>query len=151
MEDSVKIPWGPSTAPALRALKAIDARYQLTRADTHLRARMEDVAAKKMLLLSVIVLVVGQDVTVTSQESLVKQWLASRESKQMSCVIMVVTVSTLAIHTFVNALLTIPGAIVKIKWTNVKTTLVTMVPPAGHMLVVTSVIVCQAILDRTVR
>lgn len=51
----------------------------------------------------------------------------------------VVTVSTLVIHTFVNALLTTPGAIVKFKWTNVKTNLVTMVPPAGHMLVVTSV------------
>lgn len=57
----------------------------------------------------------------------------------MSFATMVVTASTLAIHTFVNALLTTLGAIVEYKWTNVKTNLVAMVPPAGHMLAGTSV------------
>lgn len=47
--------------------------------------------------------------------------------------------STLEIPTFANVLLTILEAIVKIKWTNVKTNLVVMAPLAGHMLEATSV------------
>lgn len=52
---------------------------------------------------------------------------------------MVVIVSTLGIPTFVNVLLIILEAIVKVKWTNVKINHVAMAPPAGHMLAGTSV------------
>lgn len=51
----------------------------------------------------------------------------------MSFATMVVTVSTLGTLTSVNVLLTTLGAIVKAKWTTVKTNPVAMVPPAGAM------------------
>lgn len=52
---------------------------------------------------------------------------------------MVVTVLTLGIPTIVNVLLTTLEAIVKVKWIIVRTNLVAMAPPAGHMSAGTSV------------
>ena len=52
---------------------------------------------------------------------------------------MVVTVSTLGIHTIVNVLLTTLEAIAKAKWTTVKTNPAAMAPPAEDMLAGTSV------------
>lgn len=57
----------------------------------------------------------------------------------MNCATTVVTVSTLGIATIVNAQLTILVAIVKAKWTTVKTNPVAMAPPAGDMWEGTSV------------
>lgn len=51
-------------------------RLQSTGADVHLPAKMEDAVAKRMLPLSVNVLMAGLDVTVTSIGSPVKQLLA---------------------------------------------------------------------------
>lgn len=150
-EASVKMPWSLSVAPAPRALPATAARHQLIGAGAHLRAKMEDVVARKMLPLSVIVATAGQDATVISQECPVRQLLAREGSRQMSYATMVVTVSTLGIPTTVNAILTTLAAIAKVKWTTVKTNLVAMAPPVGDMWEDTSVIVCQAILDRTAR
>lgn len=57
----------------------------------------------------------------------------------MNSATMVVTVSTVGILTIVNVPLTTLEAIVKAKWTTVKTNPATMVPPAGDMWAVTSV------------
>jgi len=57
----------------------------------------------------------------------------------MNYAIMVATVSTRGIPIIVNVPLTTLEAIVKVKWTTVKANLVTMAPPAGDMLAVTSV------------
>lgn len=51
----------------------------------------------------------------------------------MSYATMGVTVSTLAMPTIVNVLLTTPEAIVKAKWITVKTNPVAMAPLAGDM------------------
>lgn len=51
-------------------------RHQLIGADAHLPAKMEDVAARKMLPLSATVLMAGLDVTVTSLGSHVRPLLA---------------------------------------------------------------------------
>lgn len=151
MEASVKMPSSPSVAPAQRATLAPAARHQLTGADAHLPAKMEDAVAKRMLPLSVTVLMAGLDVTVTYPGFLVRQLLAIEGSRQMSYATTVVTVSTLGMPTIVNALLTTLEAIAKAKWTTVKTNPAAMAPPAGDMWEGTSVIVCQALLDRTAR
>lgn len=151
MEASVKMPWSLSVVPAPKATPATDARLLLTGADAHLPAKMEVVAAKKILPLLVNAPMAGLDVTVTSRECPVKQLLAREGSRQMSCATMAVTVSTLGTLIIVNVLLTILEVIAKAKWTIVKTNLAAMAPPAGDMWEDTSVIVCQATLDRTVR
>lgn len=148
---SVKMPLSPSVAPAPRVILATAARHQWTGADARLPAKMEDVVVKRMLLSSVIVLMVGLDVIVTYPGSLVRQLLAREGSRRMSYATMVVTVSTQGMHTYVNVLLTTLEAIVKAKWTTVKTNLAAMVPPAGDMWEGTSVTVCQVLLDRIVR
>lgn len=148
---SVKMPWTPSVVPVLGATPATAARLQLTGADAHLPARMEDAVGKRMLPSSVIVLMAGLDVTVTSLGSPVKQLLAREASRQMSFATMVVTVSTLGILTIVNVLLTTLEAIAKAKWITAKTNPAAMAPPAGDMWEGTNVIVCQDILDRTAR
>lgn len=51
----------------------------------------------------------------------------------MTCATMVVTVSTLGMHTIVNVLLTTQEAIAKAKWTTAKTNPAAMAPPAGVM------------------
>lgn len=112
---------------------------------------MEDAVAKRILRLHVTVPMAGQDVIVTFQECLVRQPPAKEGSRQMSSVIVVVTVSTRGMHTIVNALATTQAAIVKAKWTTVRTNRAAMAPPAGVMLEVTSVIVCQASQGRAVR
>lgn len=151
MEASVKMPWSPSVAPAPRALLATAARHQLIGADGHLHAKMEDAVARKILPSSVIAPTAGQDVTVTSPECPVRQLLAREGSRQMSYVTTAVIVSTLGIPTIVNVLQTTLGAIAKVKSTTVKTNLVAMAPPVGDTWEGTSVIVCQAIQDRTAR
>lgn len=151
MEASVKMPLSPSVAPAPRAMLATAARHLSTGADAHLLAKTEGAVAKRMLPLSVTVLMGGLDVTVTYQESPVRQQLAREGSRQMSYATMVVTVSTLGMPTIVNVLLTTLEAIAKAKWTTVKTNPAAMAPPAGDMWEATSVTVCQAILDRTAR
>lgn len=93
----------------------------------------------------------GLDVIVTFQGCLVRQPPAREGSRQMSSAIVVVTVSTQGMHTIVNVLMTTLGAIVKAKWTTVRTNPAAMAPPAGVMLEVTSVTVCQASLGRAVR
>lgn len=147
----VKMPWSPSAAPVPRATLATDARHQWIGVGAHLHARMEVAVARRMLPSFVIVRTAGLDVTVTSPESPVRQLLAKEASRQMNCATMGVTVSTQEIPTTANVPLTTPGATAKIKWTTVRTNLVAMVPPAGDMWEVTSVIVCQAILGKTVR
>lgn len=57
----------------------------------------------------------------------------------MNYVTMVVIVSILEIPIIVNVLLATLEAIVKAKWTIVKTNPATMAPPAGDMLEATSV------------
>lgn len=151
MEASVKMPWSPSVAPALRATLATAARLQSTGADAHLPAKMEDAVAKKTLPSSANVPTAGLDVTVISIGFPVKQLLAREGFRPMISVTMVVTVLTLGIPTIVNVLLTTLEAIAKAKWTIVKTNPAAMVPPAGDMWEDTSVTVCQAILDRTAR
>lgn len=150
-EASVRMPLSPSVAPAPRVMLATAARHQSIGADVHLHAKTEDAVARRMLLLSVNVLMAGLDVTVTFLESPVRQLLAREGSRQMSCAITVVTVSTLGTLIIVNVLLTTLEAIAKAKWTTVKTNLVAMAPPAGDMLEGTSVIVCQATPVRTAR
>lgn len=150
-EASVKMPWSPSVAPAPRATLALAVRHQSTGVDVPLPAKMEGDVVKRMLPSSVNVLTAGLDVTVTSLGSPVRQLLAREGSRQMSYVTTVVTVSTLGIPTIVNVLLTTLVAIAKVKWITVKTNPAAMVPPAGDMWEGTSVIVCQAILDKTVR
>lgn len=151
MEASVKTPWSPSVAPVPRATLATAARHQSTGADAHLLARMEDVVVKKMLPLSVTVPTAGLGVIVISLGSPVRQLLVREVSRQMTYATTVVTVSILGMPTIVNVLLTTLEAIAKAKWTTVRTNPAAMVPPAGDMWEVTSVIVCQAILDRTAR
>lgn len=151
MEVSAKMHWSPSAALAQEVIWATAARHQSIGADARHHANMEDAVAKRMLLLPVTVLMVGLDVTVTFPKCLVRQLLVSEGSKQMNYATMVVTVSIQGLPTYVNVLLTTLEATVKAKWTTVKTTLVAMAPPAGDMLVDTSVIVCPAILDKTVR
>lgn len=151
MEVSVKMPWSPSVAPAPRATLALAARHQSIGADVPLPVKMEVAVVKRMLPSSVIVLMAGLDVTVTSLGFPVRQLLAREGSRQMSYATTVVTVSTLGIPTIVNVLLTTLVAIAKVKWIAVKTNPAAMAPPAGDMWEVTTVNVCQAIRDRTVR
>lgn len=109
------MPWGPTVAPAPRAILATAVRPQLTGADTLLPAKMEGAVAKRMLPSSVIVLMVGLDAIVTSLESPVKQLLAREDSRKMSYATVGVTVSTPGIPIIVNVLLTSREAIVKAK------------------------------------
>lgn len=151
MEASVKTPWSPSVAPAPRATPATDARHQSTGADAHLPAKTEDAVVKRTLPSSVTVLTAGLDVTATFPESLVRQLLAIEGSRRMSYATTVVTVSTPGMPTIVNVPPTTLEATVKAKWTTVRTNPAAMAPPAGDMWEGTSVIVCQASLDRTAR
>lgn len=151
MEVSAKMHWNPSVAHVQRATQATAVRHQWTGADVHLLAKMEDVVDKRMLLSFVTVIMAGLDVIVTFQGSLVRQQHAREDSRRMSSATMVATVSTLGMPTFVNVLPTTLEAIVKAKWTTVKTNLAAMAPPAGDMLEVTSVIACQVLLGRTAR
>lgn len=112
---------------------------------------MEVAVVKRMLPLSATVPMAGLGVTVTSLGFPVRQLPAREVSRQMSYVTTVDIVSTVGIPTTVNVPQTTLEAIVKAKWTTVKTNPVAMVPPAGDMWEGTSVIVCQDILDRTVR
>lgn len=147
----VKTLWSLSVAHVQRASLATAVRPLWTGADVHLLAKTVDAVAKRILLSHVTVLMAGLDVIVTFPGCLVKQLPAKEGSRQMSFATVEVTVSTQGMHTTVNVLTTTLGAIVKAKWTIVKTNPAAMAPPAGVMLEVTSVIVCQASLGRAVR
>lgn len=112
---SVRMAWSPSVALAPRALLETAVRHQLTGADAPLPVKMEGAVARRMLHISVNVLVAGLDVIVTSPESPVRQLLAREGSKQMSYATMAVTVSTQGMPTTVNALLITLAVIVKAK------------------------------------
>lgn len=112
---SVRMAWSPSVALALRVSLETAVRHQLIGADAHLPVKMEDAVDKRMLHISVNVLVAGLDVIVTFPESPVRQLLAREGSKQMSYATMAVTVSTQGMPTTVNVPLITLGAIVKAK------------------------------------
>lgn len=150
-EASVRTHWSLSDAPVLKATPETAARHQLTGADGLIPVKMGAVVAKKMRPLFVTALVACLDDTVTSPEFPVRRLQGKEVSKQMNSAIMVVTVSTLGQLTFVNVRLTTLAAIVKAKWTTVRTSLVTMAPPVGDMWEDINVTVCQASLARTVR
>lgn len=151
MEASARMPWSLSVALVPRAILATVARHQLIGAGAHLNAIMEDAVARRMPHSSVNVLMAGLAVTVTFLDSRVRQLLAKEGSRQMNYATMVVTVSTPGMLTIANVLLTTLEAIAKIKWTTVKTNLVTMAPPAGDMWGDTSVTVCRVTPERIVR